>query len=340
MLTHPRGSLMVSESIRKLFEDMQFNSIAFVGIREHARDYKADQWLAEAVATELALPKDFPVRSFWPGAERAGNVAGDIAMAIEALNIKGPIAIKDCDNSFRLNYGVQPPEETANWIALGDMRTLERVTARNKSYATLHIGLVQGIAEKQMVSPWFCAGLYRFADAAEYVEAWKRANNSGCTNVSHVIYQMLLYAKTFSHVAVEDYQDWGTIEDWRRFCAGFKTLLVDLDGMLVHASAKWFGQRWGTTEELSGNVATLRRLHAQGRLQIIVTSARHESARDLTENQLRRLGIPFDQLVLGLWHCQRVLANDYCGTNPFPSAVALSLPRDSDELSQIMETLA
>jgi hypothetical protein len=41
-------------------------------------------------------------------------------------------------------------------------------------------------------------------------------------------------------------------------------------------------------------------------------------------------------LVMEANHSRRVLINDYANSNPFPSAVALNLKRDSDNLGDMI----
>ena len=61
---------------------------------------------------------------------------------------------------------------------------------------------------------------------------------------------------------------------------------------------------------MENNVAHLKKLHERGRTQVKLTTTRPESFRDVTEKQLKDAGIPYDKLVLGIWHGQRVVIND------------------------------
>ena len=46
--------------------------------------------------------------------------------------------------------------------------------------------------------------------------------------------------------------------------------------------------------------------------------------------------MPYDHIVFGMFHAQRVLVNDYARTNPFPSACAINVKRDGDELPEML----
>jgi len=45
------------------------------------------------------------------------------------------------------------------------------------------------------------------------------------------------------------------------------------------------------------------------------------------------------KLLLGLNHSQRILINDYYLTNPNPSAVAINISRDDENLDQLIQSL-
>ena len=62
-------------------------------------------------------------------------------------------------------------------------------------------------------------------------------------------------------------------------------------------------------EVLPGVVGKMRQWESQGH-RIILITGRRESVRERTESELRRLGIPFDILLMGYADTGRVLIND------------------------------
>ena len=46
--------------------------------------------------------------------------------------------------------------------------------------------------------------------------------------------------------------------------------------------------------------------------------------------------IPYDQLVMGLPHCKRVLVNDFARSNLYPSCEAINIPRNSETLEEYL----
>ncbi len=55
--------------------------------------------------------------------------------------------------------------------------------------------------------------------------------------------------------------------------------------------------------------------------------------------ELKKIGFSNFKLLLGLNHSQRILINDYYLTNPNPSAVAINISRDNENLDQLIQSL-
>ena len=114
-----------------------------------------------------------------------------------------------------------------------------------------------------------------------------------------------------------------------------KTYFVDFDGVIMKNSGKHGRVNWSNNAELlEDNAAALRGLQAAG-AQIVITTSRPEALRPQLESLLATAGIKPYAIVMGLNHAPRVLINDFANTNPYPSATAISLPRNAN----IMEYL-
>ena len=89
-----------------------------------------------------------------------------------------------------------------------------------------------------------------------------------------------------------------------------KTIICDIDGTITEYMG---GGHWSiaNTEHQSceGAVEHMRKWEAQGH-RIILITGRRESVRERTESELRRLGIPFDILLMGYADSGRILIND------------------------------
>ena len=70
--------------------------------------------------------------------------------------------------------------------------------------------------------------------------------------------------------------------------------------------------------------------------KIVFCTARPQKYESITRKALDKLGFIGYQLIMEVNHSRRVLINDYAPSNPYPSAVAINLPRDSDTLGDMI----
>jgi hypothetical protein len=90
-----------------------------------------------------------------------------------------------------------------------------------------------------------------------------------------------------------------------------KTVLVDIDGTIVkHMHDGHRGIMDTPHVVLPGVVEKLREWESRGD-NIILITGRRESVRERTETELRRLGIPWDVLLMGYADTGRILINDF-----------------------------
>ena len=104
-----------------------------------------------------------------------------------------------------------------------------------------------------------------------------------------------------------------------------KTIICDIDGTLTEYTGR--GHLGIVSEEhnlLPGVLERMKSWEAQGH-NIILITGRRESVRERTQSELRRLGIPFDVLLMGYADGGRVLIND---VGPKVKAHAVNVPRD------------
>ncbi|MDP1776524.1 MAG: hypothetical protein Q8K94_07900, partial [Moraxellaceae bacterium] len=187
------------------------------------------------------------------------------------------------------------------------------------------------------VSPTFCVGGYGFEEADDFIRVYEQLSDNKDLYISHIIFQMLLEGEKFKGQNVSEYSDWGTIKEWNSYKAQYTTLFVDLDGTLVINSGQYSSPRWGDTDGIEKNITAINTLHASGKVEIILTTSRKESFREDTVEQLKRLGINYDQIIFGLVHGKRIVINDYAKTNPYKSCDAINIKRNSDDLSEMLE---
>lgn len=106
-----------------------------------------------------------------------------------------------------------------------------------------------------------------------------------------------------------------------------KTLFIDIDGTLVkHAPPASSAHIEYQPQILPGTLNKLMEWDAKG-YNIILVTGRRESMRKVTENQLRGLGIFYDQLIMGIGGGPRILIND---KKPGGELAAFSINIDRD----------
>jgi len=114
-----------------------------------------------------------------------------------------------------------------------------------------------------------------------------------------------------------------------------KTIFCDIDGTLIRHPNHDGNERLyhipksdHEAEALPGTLEKLWDWEAKG-YNIILTTGRKESMRYATELQLRRVGIFWDHLIMGLGSGQRYLINDLEPETDVDTANAINLKRDA-----------
>lgn len=327
MLTHPSGRFMAIESIKSLNLE-KFSKIYFVCLQEHEDLYSFTKGFNEELEdlgikgkSEFVFLKESTV-----------DQPETVKQAIELANIKGSIFIKDSDNHFTSEY------DSDNEVCYFDLNGSGLIKPSNKSYLTTDKhGYISNIVEKNVISPFYCVGGYGFKDASLFVKTLEKLSKKYDRYISDVIYKSILDGENFKAKKVNQYIDWGTLEDWERFKKTFGTLFIDIDGTLVKNSSAHFPPYIGNTEALTENINTLKKLYKTGKFQIILTTARSEKYREITIDQMKREEIPFDKLIMGLYHSKRIIINDYSKSNSFKSCDSVNVRRDSEDLSEMLK---
>jgi NDP-sugar pyrophosphorylase family protein len=107
-----------------------------------------------------------------------------------------------------------------------------------------------------------------------------------------------------------------------------KTIFCDLDGTVLKHCHKFSDLNQIDPEVLPGVNNKFNEWDSKG-YKIILTTARKESAREMTENHLKSLGICWDHLIMGVSSGVRVLINDKLKDEDNDRSVAINLITDS-----------
>lgn len=326
MLTHPDGQLMVQKAIEGA-DPARFSKIVFVIARPHDDEYGAQAILRQAFADVGERLRVVVLEDFTSGQ------ADTVCRAIEGLGLAGPILIRDSDN--HLSWDDQG--DAGGFVVTGDLQKSPDVRdVGAKSYVRLdENGIILDIVEKKVVSETFCAGAYQFGQAGDFVGAFHEMAAHGAFGreafISHVIGWMIArHGAVFKAYPASSYEDWGTLAQWRQAQGAGRAFFCDVDGVLLRHVGRYGTENWThALEPLPENIKALKALQARG-AQIVLLTGRDETHRERLLQFFEGQGLRPHALITGCAHSQRVIINDFAPTNPCPSCVAVSLPRDGD----------
>ena len=330
MLSHPvTKTYMVLESISGINLDF-FDKIIFVVLREQIEKYDVLPFFNKELS-KLGLQDKSEICIL---DKQTKSQSETVANAIKIHNIKGFIYIKDCDSFFKVKL-----TEKKNLVSYFDLHNIKYINAISKSYIDIDSNhKIINIVEKKIISTYFNVGGYAFENAEEFLSHFQKINSfeKECF-ISNVIYEMMLSNNDFHGLLTTDYIDWGTSEDWENYTKKFKTLFVDLDGTLVQNSSHLIPPSIGEGLPLLKNIETLRKLYKDKKTYVVITTSRPEEFYKETIQELSRNNIPFDKLIMGLPHSQRIIINDFANSNKYPSCSAINVPRNSETLEDFLK---
>ena len=113
-------------------------------------------------------------------------------------------------------------------------------------------------------------------------------------------------------------------------------MFLDIDGTIITNSSIHSHLMLVRENRIESNIKYLQDIYAEGKTYIVLTTSRPDHLRDITLEEMSRHGIPYDQLVMGLPHCKRVVVNDFARSNTFPSCEAINIPRNNENLSEFL----
>jgi len=318
-LTDHNGSMMIERAIEQYVGQ---HRVTIGVLKEHVESYPVLRYLKEKYSDRINH-----VILDQPTTGPAHTVREIIARA--NIDLDSEILIKDCDSFFSHN---NPP---GNYVCVSDIahhEILKRLTSKSFVRIDEH-NVITDIAEKQIIGDLFCVGGYKFASAKIFVNAYDELHyRNGEIFVSHVIQHCLSQGNMFFAETVDQYVDVGTAEDWHAY-NDLAVIFCDIDGTVVHAQTREeFGE---PPVPLVKNIKLIQDMVAQGS-QLMFTTARPTERYDEIYSMLEDLGFRDFTLITGLKNVKRILINDYNTANPYPRAIAVNIPRDSDTMGDFL----
>lgn len=321
MLTHPDGKLMVEKAIEGLNTDA-FDRIIITILREHAEKYESELWLKQIFEdqVEVCIVEDSTF-----------SQTETVYQTLLQMNVKGPFCVKDSDGYIEVVI------KGENFVTGKDIRSMPDLTnVPAKSFVLKNEqNILTDIIEKSVSSNHISIGLYGFGDALQYIDKYLELSNLISTEEiypSHIISSLIGEGSIFRYLEAKEYQDWGTAKEWRNDALKMSLYLVDIDGVVFRNKGRYGSKNWSSEDvPLVSNIKKLKEIQKNGGQFIFVTS-RPEKYRKKTELSLKQQDLTWHNIVMGCFHSQRYIINDFASTNQYPSCVAINIARDGDDL--------
>ena len=318
MLTHPSGKLMIEKVVDGLKID-DYRKIHFVILKEHCLEYEADFVLKQAFPSDIfeITILDTPTLSS----------PETVYKCVKQNNIYGNIVIKDCD--CLVSY--DSPQSSNFIVGLSLAKKPNIKNLQQKSFIISNQdNVIQEIIEKKIVSDNVCLGVYGMR-AEDMILSYEKLLNvlSKEMYFSHIISDLIdTHNRIFTAVEADDFIDWGTKEEWFSSTTMKNTYLLDIDGIVLFNTGKYGTENWfNTLKPIEENIRVIKQLSDQGHEIIFITS-RTQDALLLFEEFLKEREITYKTIIHSCLHSKRILVNDFASSNPFPSCLAINVPRN------------
>ena len=106
-----------------------------------------------------------------------------------------------------------------------------------------------------------------------------------------------------------------------------KTLFIDIDGCILEHKGNLTEEILSKPNILPNVIDKLNEWDGKG-YKIILTTGRKESMRKITEKQLSKVGVFYDQLIMGINRGERIIINDKKPNNNMTVASAFEIERN------------
>lgn len=243
-------------------------------------------------------------------------------LAVEHIDQDNPLIITNCDQLMKWD-SKEFLEKIKNSDVDGAVVTYESDSIKD-SYAKVVNEKIVQIAEKQVISNEALTGVHYWKHGKDFV----RSANKALEDIS-LRYKERYISETYSYlidegknlithkIPVNEYICLGTPEHVDQYLGKIKefytekpkTIFCDIDGTIIKHVHRFSEVGKIPAELLPGVKEKFNEWDSKG-YKVILTTARKESARRLTEKQLASLGLSWDYLLMGMTSGQRILIND------------------------------
>jgi hypothetical protein len=332
LLNHPLGGTMIEHSIKGLGDltSHGITEVIIVSLEKYFDDISSEK-LETEISNEISIPVKIILLS-----EPTNSMVSTLVKAIEFLGMDLPIIIKDSDNLVEIPAGALMDDR--NLICSLNIVDFPTVRADNKSFLKINSeNILENIVEKRIISNQINVGCIKIKSSSDFLSCALELQGPNEIYVSDIVRTLLERGQQFFSVPVTNYEDWGTGTDWLNFTNKFKTLFVDIDGVVaVNENPLSRTGGWERFRPIEENCNALLKIMREGKCHLIFTTSRSEKYRTSLESELKNFGFQEFDLIMGLMHSKRVLINDFAATNPYPSAISINLERNSRNLGSYL----
>ena len=249
-----------------------------------------------------------------------------VLAAKEYINNSEPLVVYNCDQIIKWN-----PHDFLDFVKTkpcdGAIVLYNSNDPKNSFAEVNPVGRrISRLIEKQVISNNALIGFHYWTKGKDFVESAEKLVDHFHTSGQPECY----VSETYNYLIQDDkvilpyfisnnmYIPLGTPEDVAKYLGTMreyysekpKTIFCDIDGTLVKHQHAISDVLMSDKAEILPDVRTkINQWDSLGH-KIVLVTARKESTRATTEEQLRSLGIAWDQLVMGVTSGQRVLIND------------------------------
>ena len=243
-------------------------------------------------------------------------------LAKESINNNEPLIITNCDQV--LDWSSDKFINSINEEDDGVVITYDSSSPKNSYIKVDEDGLGLELAEKKPISNLALIGLHYWKHGKDFIvsaeELISRGNKSGNEYYIAPTYNILIEnSKKIRNYHFESgqYHSLGSPEDYKNYLGKQreykqnkpKIIICDLDGTILKHSHRFSVVTRNKAEILPGVLEKFDEWDSTG-CRIILMTGRKESAREMTEKDLRELGLCWDQLIMNVGNGARVLIND------------------------------
>lgn len=248
--------------------------------------------------------------------------------ASEHIDNTDPLVITNCDQIT--DWDPQLFQSFISDSSLdGAVVTYTSVNPKN-SFAVVENDRIIKMVEKNPVSDIALIGLHYWKRGSDFIKSAKKLLDNfesigrpECyvSESYNYLIEDGLHIKNF-HLSINQFIPLGTPYDLKIYQGKVKefhtekpkTIFCDIDGTVLKHLHRFSDLPITDPQLLPGVVEKINQWDSLGH-KIILVTARKESAREMTEQHLKKLGLCWDQLIMGVTSGHRVLINDKLNKN-------------------------